>query len=140
MPSMIVKCRLLLDDSVNVGNGNKDLCGPVGHGFGNRKLVQITRIIVVDGAPEKAPKITSRFFRSRRRPVDSVELGERLARKIRSQSSFNHGPMGNPLQDRAVLSVVCIRHMIPFLEYPRGDVLLKECILLATVIILQTYE
>jgi hypothetical protein len=55
---MIVKYRLLLDDSVNVGNGDKDLGGPVGHAFGNGKLVQITRIIVVDGAPEKVPEIT----------------------------------------------------------------------------------
>ena len=66
-----------------------------GHGFGNGKLVQITR----------------RFLNSRRWPVDSVELGERLDRKIWNKSSFKHRPMGNSLQDRAVLSVFCVRHI-----------------------------
>ena len=55
---MIVKRRLLLDDRVHVGNGDQDLGGPVRYGFGNGKLVQITRIIVVNGAPEKVPEIT----------------------------------------------------------------------------------
>jgi hypothetical protein len=43
--------------------------------------------------------------------VDSVELGERLDRKIWNKSSFKHRSMGNSLQDRAVLSVVCVRHL-----------------------------
>jgi hypothetical protein len=99
---MIVKRRSLLDDSVNVGNGDQDLCGPVGHGFDNGKLVQIARIIVVDGAPEKVPEITRRSLSSHRRPVDSVEFGERLGRKIRNKSSFKHRPMGNSSQNQAV--------------------------------------
>jgi hypothetical protein len=114
---MIVKCRSLLDDRVNVGNGDKNLCGPVGHGFGNGKLVQITRIIIVDGAPEKVPEITGRFLSLRRWPVDSVEFGERLGWKIWNKSSFQHRPMGNSLQDGAVLSVVCSHHNVTFLEY-----------------------
>ena len=115
---MIVKGRSLFDDRVNVGNGDQDLGGPFGHGFGNGKLVQITRIIVVDGAPEKVPEIARRFLSSRRRPVDFVELGKRLDRKIREKSSFKHRPTGNSLQDRAVFSVACIRHIISFLKYP----------------------
>jgi hypothetical protein len=42
--------------------------------------------------------------------VDSVEFGERLERKIRNESFFKHHPMGDSLQDQAVLSVVSIRH------------------------------
>ena len=87
---MVIKYRLLLDNSVNIGNGDKDLYGPVGHGFGNGKLVQITRIIVVDGTPEKVPHISRRFLSSRCRPMDSVELGDCLRRKIRKKSSFYH--------------------------------------------------
>jgi hypothetical protein len=115
---MIVNCRSPLDDRVNVGNGDQDLGGPVGHGLGNGKLVQIARIIVVDGTPEQVPKITRRLLSLRRWGVDSVKLGERLGRKIWNKSSFKHRPMGNSLQDRAVLSVVCIRHHVAFLEYP----------------------
>ena len=47
---MIVKRRLLFDDRVSVGNGDQDLGGSVAHGLGNGKLVQIARIIVVDGS------------------------------------------------------------------------------------------
>jgi hypothetical protein len=107
---MIVKCRPLFDHCVNVGNGDKDLGGPVRQGFGNGKLVQIARVIVVDGAPEEVSEITRRFFRSHRRPVDSVELGERLGRKIRNKSPFKHRPVGDSLQDGAVLPVVWVRH------------------------------
>jgi hypothetical protein len=38
--------------------------------------------------------------------VDSVELGERLGRKIRNKSPFKHRPVGDSLQDGAVLPVV----------------------------------
>jgi hypothetical protein len=44
---MIVKSRLLLDDRVHIGNSDKDLYSPARHGFGNGKLIQIARIIVV---------------------------------------------------------------------------------------------
>jgi hypothetical protein len=47
--------------------------------------------------------------------VDSVKLGERRGRKIWNQPFFEHHPMGNSLQDRTVLCVVCIRHIIAFL-------------------------
>src|ERR1019366_3839325 len=39
------------------------------------------------------------------------KLGERLRRKIRNQSFFHHRLMGNPLQDRAVLCVLCRHHI-----------------------------
>ena len=113
---MIVQCRSLFDDRVNVGNSDQDLGGPVGQGLGNGKLIQIPRIIVVNGAPEEVPEIARRLLSPRRRPVDSVELGERQGRKIREESSCKHRPMGDSLQDRAV--VVRIRHNVTLLEYP----------------------
>jgi hypothetical protein len=81
------------------GNGDKDLYGPSGHGFGNGKLVQIARSIVVYGAPDKVSEITRRFFSSCCRPVDSAELGECPEREIGTKSSFNHRPTGNSLQE-----------------------------------------
>jgi hypothetical protein len=60
VPRVIVKRRLLLDDSVHIGNGDKDLCRPIGHGFGNGKLIQVARIIVVYGTPDKISQIAGR--------------------------------------------------------------------------------
>jgi hypothetical protein len=99
---MIVKGGSLLDDSVNVGNGDQDLGGSVGQGFGNGQLVQITRIIVVDGAPEKVPEIPRRSPGLRRGPVDAVEFGERGGGKIWNQPSCQHRPTGDSLQNRTV--------------------------------------
>lgn len=118
MLRMIIQCRWLFNDLGNIGNRDKDLCSPIGQGLCNGKLVQIPRIIIVDGTPDKVSEIKRRFHHTRRRPVDFVEFGDRLDRKIRNQSSFQHCPAGNSLQDRAVLSCVGIRHPCLFLEYP----------------------
>ena len=116
---MVIQRRWFFDERINVGNGHQDLDGSVRQSFRNRKLVQIARIIVVYRAPEQVPEITRRCLGSRRRAVDSVQLGERLGRKIRNESSLEHRPVGNPLQDRAVLFVVCARHMChPFWNAP----------------------
>ena len=57
-------------------------------------------------------KSGAKILNSRRRwPVDPVELGERLGRKIWNKSSFKHRLMRNSLQDRPVLPVVCVRHV-----------------------------
>src|SRR5947208_3752063 len=85
MPGMIVKRGLLLDERIHIGNGDKNLCGPSGDGFGNRKLVQIVRSIVVYGAPDKVLEITRRLFSSCCRPADTVELGACLEREFRSE-------------------------------------------------------
>ena len=109
---MIVQCRSHLHDRVDVGNGDKDLGGPVGHGLGNGKLIQIARIIVVDGAPEKASEVLRRGLNARRWAVDSVELDKCLAREIRNQPSLQHHPVGNAPQNGAVLFVVGVRHYV----------------------------
>ena len=65
LPRMIVQRRSLFDHRVNVGNGHQNLDRPIGQRFGNGKLVQIARIVVVDGAPEQVPKIAGRAIRCR---------------------------------------------------------------------------
>ena len=95
MPGMIVKRRLLLDDRVHIGDGDKDFCAPSGHSLDNRKLVEIARIIVVYGAPYKVPVITRRFLCSRCRSANSVELPACLEREVGKKSAFKHRPTGN---------------------------------------------
>ena len=83
---------------------------PPGKDFSHRKLVQVQRVIVVNGAPRQAAEIARRPIRSGRRPMDSRELGERVGRKIWNQSLCHHRLMGNSLQDRAVLFIVSVYH------------------------------
>jgi hypothetical protein len=92
---MSVNCRLLLDDRVHIGDGDKDFCAPSGHSLDDRKLVQIARIIVIYGTPYKVPEITRRFLCSRRRSANSVELPACLEREIGKKSPFKHRPTGN---------------------------------------------
>ena len=57
---VIVKRCAFLDKSIHIGNGDEDFRGTPRKGFGHGKLVQVARIVVVDGAPEKAPEIAVR--------------------------------------------------------------------------------
>jgi len=92
---MIVQRRSLFDDRIHIGNGDQDLYSPIGPalaGFGNGKLAQIKRIIVVDKAPEKGPEIAGRFLSSRRRHADFVELGKRPRQKNPAKVLFQASP------------------------------------------------
>jgi len=93
----------------------RTLTASLGMNSATVKLVQIARIIIVNGAPEQVPEIVRRSLSLRGRPVDSIKLGERRGRKIWNQPFFEHHPMGNSLQESSVLLVVCIRHIIAFL-------------------------
>jgi hypothetical protein len=95
---------LLLDDRVDIGNSYRDLCGSSRHDFHDRELIQIPRIIVIYGAPDKVPEISRRLFSSNCRAFDSAELHSCLGQKIRKKPSFK--------QNRAVLPVVGLRHDI----------------------------
>ena len=92
---MTVNCRTTLDDRIYVSHGNEYLHLVSKHRLGNGKLVQVPGVVIVNGAPEKVPEIMRRFLSSRRWPVDSVEFGQRLERKIWNKSAFEHRPMGN---------------------------------------------
>ena len=97
MPRVIVKCRLFFDDSVEIGNGDKDFKTPPGIASAKVKLIQIARIIVVYRTPDKIAQITGLFFSPCCGPVDSVEFGEGVGREIGKKSPFNHRPVGDGL-------------------------------------------
>ena len=59
------------------------------------ELIQIPRIIVIDGTPGKVPEVSRRFFSSNCWTVDSIELGQRLGWGIRKKPSFKHRPPGD---------------------------------------------
>jgi hypothetical protein len=91
---------------------------PARHGFRNGKLIQIARSIVVYGSPDKVPEITRRFFSSYLRRVNCDELGEYLEREVGKKSSFKHRPTSQFFLNRAVLSVVFIRHAVTDKDLP----------------------
>ena len=115
---MTVQRRHLLDDGVDVRNGDQNLGSLPGHGFGNCKLVEVARIVIVDGAPGKVPEVAHRFLNRRGGSLDCVEFGECLGRELGFESPFEHRPMRYRLQDRAMLSVAGIRYHVTFLWYP----------------------
>ena len=136
MPRVIVQSRSLFDDGVNVGDGHHNPGSPIGQSVGNGKLIQVPRIIIVDGAPEKVAEITRGAIRCSRWPVDSIKLGQRLGREIRDKSFFPHGLIGNSTQDRAVLIIVWIYHlMCPLVWNAECGSSLDRSILLGTAII-----
>jgi hypothetical protein len=112
MPGVIVKRRLPLYKAIDIGNGNKDLCGALRHCLGNRKLVQVAGVVVVNGTPQKISEVAGLPAGARCRLSDSIKLGKGLRRKIGNKSPVNHRLAGNVLQDGAVLNVVGICHAV----------------------------
>jgi hypothetical protein len=46
-----------LDERVDIGNGDENLYSSILHLFGNRKLIEVPRLVIVDGTPKKAAEV-----------------------------------------------------------------------------------
>ena len=68
---------------VDVGDGDKDFHRTARHGFGDRKLIEIARIVVVDRRPEQAAQIANRGAGRRGGLRDLAGLGDDSGRKVR---------------------------------------------------------
>jgi hypothetical protein len=66
-------------------------------------LIQVTGVIVINGSPQKGPKVTNPKGISDwltvhgRRGLKPAEFGEGLCGKVREQASLEHCPLGNAL-------------------------------------------
>jgi len=52
---VIIERRPLFDDNINVGNGDQDFYVLVRTGCGDDKLVEVTRIVIINRAPKQVP-------------------------------------------------------------------------------------
>ena len=103
MASVSVNRRAALDDRIDVGHGNQDLDFVSGHRLGDGKLVQVARVVVVDGSPEQVSEVANLFPVDACRVLNQAEFAQCFGGKVGEQSPFGHRPAGDSLQNGTVL-------------------------------------
>ena len=78
MLRMIVDGRAFLDERVHVCNGDQHLDIAARQSLGNRELVEVQGVVIVDGAPQELTQIADRIGARLGRCIQPVELGEGL--------------------------------------------------------------
>ena len=106
MLRVLVDGGIFLDQRIHVRHGDEDLCLSLRHRFGKGELVQVLRVVIVDGSPEQISQVTSLRGKAHIcRGLNLGKLGDGLRGKFGEQSSRKHDSPGDVLQGDAVLGV-----------------------------------
>jgi hypothetical protein len=65
--------------------------------FGNRELVEITRVVIINGTPEEVAKVLDKWSLSSRRRRQLFGFGKGRVRKLRSEATLDHRASGDGL-------------------------------------------
>ena len=93
----------LFDQGINIRNGDEQTHLPVLHCFYGGQLIQVTGVIVVDGAPRQAAQIPDMGILLHRWTAQSCQLLVNVAVELRLQAPAEHGPRGDRGQAGAVM-------------------------------------
>ena len=102
---MPIDGRVLGDQSVHVSHGDQDLHCPAAQILGQRKLVEIEGVVVVDRAPQQVTQVAHGTAFRGCGAAYAVELLQRHGIEIRLQPSIEHRFASNPLQLGPVVHV-----------------------------------
>ena len=108
-PGATSRCQTIFtrtrrNEGADVGDRDQDLHGPARERLGDRELVKVARIVVVDGAPEAPAQIAdvaraSAVGGEGCRRVEARDLGQGVARKIRLKAAIEHRLVGDGAQN-----------------------------------------
>jgi hypothetical protein len=87
---MTVDRRVLPHQRVHIRDRNENSDPPAGERLGDRDLVEVAGVVIVDGRPEPLPQVAQVAGRIGR-PVDGRQLSQRSRRKVGLQAALNHG-------------------------------------------------
>ena len=79
---------------IHIRHRHEDARAPACERLGDRELIEVARIIIVNGRPEQPAQIAHALRRSRR-PADASDLLLRRRGKIGLQLAFDHRSPGN---------------------------------------------
>ena len=108
-PGVVVGGAARLDQGVDVGDGHENAGGTVWQRFGDRQLVEVQGIVVVNGTPHEVAQVAGLAIARQHWRHQPVDLGEHLGRKVRQQSPLEHDAVSNLLQD-GTMSVFPVDH------------------------------
>ena len=118
MARVLVDGGVLANQGIHIGNGDQDAHRAIGQHLAGRELVEIARVVVVDGAPEQAGQVTHFTAMGLAEVGDGGELVQRCRREFRLEAAFAHGAYRQGFQ--IVLFVVGVFHAV-FLCCGRQD-------------------
>ena len=87
-----------LDQCVDIGDGDEDFYSAVVTVFGDGQLIEVARLVVVDGTPETVAQVADVGAECDGRGMEGRELLKRACVEIRQQSPGEHGLPGDALQ------------------------------------------
>ena len=97
MTGVFIQGRPGFHQCIHIGHGYQDLYTILCHWSGNGELIQVTRVVVVNGTPEQVAQVADRGCGLLGGSLDAVELGKGFRGKIREQTSLKHDPVGDVL-------------------------------------------
>jgi hypothetical protein len=80
------------DQGIDVGDGHEDARRTAAHIVGDRELIEIARVVVVDRRPQPPAQIADV---GRGRPKVGARLGQSGRLEIRKQATLEHGSAGD---------------------------------------------
>ena len=86
MPGVHVDRRQSVDDRIHVGDGHEHFDLVAGQGLGDRQLIEVPRVIVIDRGPEQVSQVADAVL-ARGRGFDSSDFGQGIGGEVRQQSS-----------------------------------------------------
>ena len=94
--SVLIDGRVTVDQRVDVGDGHEDTDAVLAR-FGDRELIEVARVLVVDGAPETIAQVAA-GGRLGARFGELVGLGQRGGREVGLETPLPHRLPRNLLQ------------------------------------------
>ncbi len=83
------------DQGIDIGDRDEDFYLAVTQWLGDRKLVEITRIVIVDRRPGQLAQIADRSIGSNGRLLDLIGLATHGAGELGQQPAFQHCIVSN---------------------------------------------
>src|SRR5262249_51519058 len=99
---MTIDGRAPGDRSVDIRDRDEQLHVAARQRLGDRQLIEIARVVVVDRAPEEPAQVAHRFLGPARRSDDRLDLRQHVRRELRIEPAFAHGAERDVLQLRSI--------------------------------------
>ena len=99
---MAIDRRSLEYGSVDIGDGDENLHAAAREGVGDRQLIEVSRVVVIDRAPQRRAQVAQRSVGRPRRRVQTRDFGEGVGRKLGLEAVRAHRLDGNGDEMRPV--------------------------------------
>ena len=87
--------RSIRDRRIHIGDRHENGDGAIREGLGDRQLIEVARVVIVDRRPQAVAHLAHGRRRFARRTGDGPRLRKRGGRELRRQTVLDHGAAGD---------------------------------------------